>query len=39
MDYKNMIISLLEKIDNARFLKAIYISMRDYVKDSEGGHE
>lgn len=28
MNYKELIIALLDKIDNTRFLKAIYISMR-----------
>lgn len=36
MDYKNLIVSLLQKINNKRFLKAIYISVRDYVEESEG---
>lgn len=36
MDYKKLIISLLQKINNERFLKAIYISVRDYVEESEG---
>lgn len=36
MNYKKLIIALLDKIDNTRFLKAIYISMSDYVKESEG---
>ena len=36
MDYKKLIISLLQKINNERFLKAIYISVRDYLKESEG---
>ena len=35
MDYKAIIIELLEKIENQRFLKAIYISVRDYVKEGE----
>lgn len=35
MNYKEKIIELLQKIDNARFLKAIYISVRDYVNESE----
>lgn len=35
MNYKEKIIELLQKIDNTRFLKAIYISVRDYVKESE----
>ena len=40
MNYKEQIIKLLDKIDNERFLKAIYISVRDYVKErvgNEGG--
>lgn len=36
MNYKYMIIRLLRRINNERFLKAIYISVRDYVKESEG---
>lgn len=36
MNYKEKIIELLQKIDNVRFLKAIYISVSDYVKESEG---
>ena len=36
MDYKAIIIELLEKIENQRFLKAIYSSVSDYVKESEG---
>lgn len=36
MNYKYMIVRLLKKINNERFLKAIYISVRDYVKESEG---
>ncbi|GEM_PF-3046463 len=35
MNYKKLIIELLEKIENQRFLKAIYISVSDYVKESE----
>lgn len=35
MNYKEKIIELLQKIENQRFLKAIYISVRDYVKESE----
>ena len=35
MNYKYMIFRLLIKINNERFLKAIYISVRDYVKESE----
>ena len=36
MNYKKLIIELLEKIENQRFLKAIYISVSDYVKECEG---
>ena len=36
MNYKYMIIRLLRRINNERFLKAIYISVRDYVKESRG---
>lgn len=36
MNYKEKIIELLQKIDNIRFLKAIYISMSDYAKENEG---
>ena len=36
MNYKKLIIELLDKIENQRFLKAIYISVSDYVKESEG---
>lgn len=35
MDYKEMIAELLQKIDNERFLRAIYISVRDYVREKE----
>ena len=34
MNYKKMIIRLLKRIDNERFLKAIYISIRDYAIES-----
>ncbi len=33
MDYKELIISLLDKIENKRFLKAIYISVRPLIND------
>ncbi len=36
MNYKKMIIRLLKKIDNEKFLRRIYISLRDYVGESEG---
>ena len=35
MNFKEKIIELLKKIENPRFLKSIYISMSDYVKESE----
>ena len=35
MNYKNLIIELLEKIDNGKFLLRIYISLREYVKESD----
>ncbi len=38
MDYKKPIIELVEKINNQRFLKAIYISLKDYL-DEEGEKE
>ncbi len=40
MNYKELIAEYLDKIDNERFLRAIYISVRDYVKERiehEGG--
>ena len=33
--YKNLIIELLDKIDNRKFLYRIYVSLREYVKESE----
>lgn len=36
MDYKELIIGLLERIDSEKFLKRIYISLREYVRESEG---
>ncbi len=35
MNYKELIINLLDKIDNEKFLKRIYISILYYVKESE----
>ena len=34
MNYKKLIIELLEKIDNGRFLYRIYVSLREYAKES-----
>ena len=39
MNYREMIAELLQKIDNERFLRAIYISVRDYVREKEGEGE
>ncbi len=36
MNYKKMIIRLLKKIDNEKFLCRVYISLREYVIESEG---
>lgn len=36
MDYKYMIVKLLTKLANEKFLRRIYISLREYVKESEG---
>ena len=48
MNYKDLIIGLLERIDNGKFpgrtglvssekfLKRIYVSLREYVRESEG---
>ena len=36
MRYKELIIALLGKIDNEKFLKRIFISLREYAKESEG---
>lgn len=33
--YREKIIEMVEKIENQRFLKAIYISMSDYLKENE----
>lgn len=35
MNYKERIISLLDKIDNEKFLRRIYVSLCMYVKESE----
>lgn len=35
MNYKNLIIELLDKIDNSKFLYRIYVSLRDYARDNE----
>lgn len=34
-DYKKKIIALLGKIDNEKFLRRIYVSLREYVRESE----
>ncbi len=33
--YREKIIEMIEKIESQRFLKAIYISMSDYLKEKE----
>lgn len=35
MDYKRLIFELVEKINNQRFLKAIFISLRDFLYETE----
>lgn len=35
MDYKKLIIELLDKINNKKFLYRIYVSLLEYVKESE----
>lgn len=32
MNYKKLIIELLEKIDNGKFLRRIYVSLREYAR-------
>ena len=36
MNYKAMIANLLMRIDNEKFLRRIWISLREYVRESEG---
>lgn len=36
MTYKELIINLLYKIDSERFLRRIYVSLREYVRENEG---
>ncbi len=31
MDFKKLIIKLVKKIDNQKFLERIYVSLRDYL--------
>ena len=35
MNYKKLIIELLDKIDNRKFLYRVYVSQLEYVKESE----
>lgn len=35
MTYKEKIINLLDKIDNEKFLKRIYVSLMVHVRESE----
>lgn len=43
MSYKKLIIELLDKIDNYKFLYRIYISLREYARENgcerKGGEE
>lgn len=32
-NYKKIIIEMVEKIDDVKFLRRIYISLRDYLKE------
>ncbi len=34
-DYKSLIILLLQQINNEKFLKRIYIALREYIKDGD----
>lgn len=34
MNYKKLIIELLDKIDNGKFLRRIYISLREYAREN-----
>lgn len=35
MDYRQLAIDMLEHIQDERFLRRIYTSLKDYVKESE----
>ena len=35
MEYKTIIVEILEKINNEEFLMRIYISLRDYLKEEK----
>ncbi len=35
MIYKELIIQLLNKIDSEKFLKRIYVSLCEYIRESE----
>lgn len=34
MNYKKLIIELLSRIDNGKFLRRIYISLREYAREN-----
>lgn len=34
MNYKKLIIELLDKIDNGKFLRRIYISLREHAREN-----
>lgn len=35
MDYKKMIVEMLEQIKDEKFLKRIYISIQEYLKEKK----
>lgn len=35
MDYKKMIVEMLEQIKDERFLRRIYISIQEYLKEKK----
>lgn len=35
MNYKEIILELLEKINDERFLRCVYIIISDYIKEKE----
>ena len=35
MNYKKLIIELLEKIDNGKFLRRIYVSVWEYAREND----
>ncbi len=39
MDYKKLIIALLRRIDNEKFIRRIYVSLHDYARESKGAED